>query len=62
MAARKFIVDHGLNEVVVPRASSALHRIGVIVQGGRYNTRVGALVQCGCADAFGNTDAAILVP
>ena len=61
VAARKFIVEHGLNEVVVPRASSALHRIGVIVQGGLYNTLIGALVQCGCADAFGNSDVAILV-
>ncbi len=61
VAARKFIVEHGLNDVVVPRTSSSLHRVGVIVQGGLYNTLIGALAQCGCADAFGNSDVAILV-
>ena len=71
VAARAFIVERGLNEIILPRAPSqvsspavsnaSLDRIGVIVQGGLYNTMIGALAQCGCADAFGNSDIAMLV-
>ena len=61
VAARAFIVEHELNEHVEPRAGSAAAHVGVIVQGGLYNTLMGALVQCGLADAFGASDVAILV-
>ena len=61
-AARAYIVDHALNDVVDARdPSSATAGIGVIVQGGLYNTLMGALVQCGLADAFGDADVAMLV-
>ena len=61
VAARRFIVERDLNEHVEPRASSRTKGLGVIVQGGLYNTLVGALAQCGLADAFGASDVAILV-
>ncbi len=65
VAARAFIVEHGLNEVVEPRdgspAAAVMAGIGVIVQGGLFNTLMGALVQCDLADAFGASDVSILV-
>ena len=61
VAARAFIVAHGLNEVVEPREGSSAASLGVIVQGGLFNTLMGALVQCGLADAFGGSDVSILV-
>ena len=61
-AARAFIVEHALNDLVEPGdASAPTAGIGVIVQGGLYNTLMGALVQCGLADAFGDCDVAMLV-
>jgi indolepyruvate ferredoxin oxidoreductase, alpha subunit len=60
-AARRFIVDERLNDLVEPRASSAAKGLGVIVQGGLFNTLTGALMQCGLADAFGASDVATLV-
>src|SRR5207237_1306818 len=48
-AARKFIVEHQLNEVF-PGAESSL---GIIVQGGLYNGLLLALKTLGLADAFG---------
>ena len=60
-AARAFIVEHALNERVVPRDGSSAAHVGVIVQGGLFNTLMGALVQCGLADAFGASDVSILV-
>ncbi len=56
-AARRYIVEHGLNELLDGR-----HRdLGLIVQGGLYNTLVRALQQFGLADAFGQTDIPMLV-
>ena len=65
-AARAFIVEHALNDIIEARdgsmdPASATAGIGIIVQGGLYNTLMGALVQCGLADAFGEADVALLV-
>jgi hypothetical protein len=48
-AARRYIVEHGLNELLPGRHDD----LGLIVQGGLYNTLVRALQQLGLADAFG---------
>ena len=57
-AARRFITEHRLNEHFEGRE----HRhLGLIVQGGIYNTLVRALQQFGLADAFGESSLSILV-
>ncbi len=56
-AARKFIADHKLNELVEGRHKD----VGLIVQGGIYPSLIRALQQVGLADAFGNTDLPLLV-
>jgi indolepyruvate ferredoxin oxidoreductase alpha subunit len=61
VAARAFIIEHALNDLIEPREGSKTAQLGVIVQGGLYNTLMGALAQCGLADAFGASDVAILV-
>ncbi|HMX15769.1 MAG TPA: indolepyruvate oxidoreductase subunit beta family protein [Rhodocyclaceae bacterium] len=48
-AARRFIVERGLNEVFPGRRAD----LGLIVQGGLHNALVRALRQLGLADAFG---------
>ena len=56
-AARRYIVDNKLNELFDgPRSE-----LGLIVQGGLYNTLVRALQQFGLCDAFGQSDIPILV-
>jgi indolepyruvate ferredoxin oxidoreductase alpha subunit len=50
-AAQKFIVEHGLNEIFAEDAQD----IGIILQGGMYNTTVRSLELLGLADAFGDT-------
>jgi len=55
-AARKFIVDHGLNELF----DGPERDIGIIVQGGIHNNLIRALEQAGLADAFGAARIAIL--
>src|SRR5258706_5482187 len=55
-AARKFIVEHKLNEVF-PGAEESL---GIIVQGGLYNGLLFALKTLGLADAFGTSRIPIL--
>jgi indolepyruvate ferredoxin oxidoreductase, alpha subunit len=50
-AAVKFIKDHQLNEVFEGDADD----IGIVVQGGIYNTLIRALQTIGLADAFGGT-------
>lgn len=50
-AAVQFIRDNGLNEVFPGEVSD----LGIIVQGGVYNTLNRALELLGCSDAFGNT-------
>ena len=51
-AARRYIAEHGLNEVFDGDA----HDVGLIVQGGLYNGLIRALQQFGLADAFGGPD------
>jgi indolepyruvate ferredoxin oxidoreductase alpha subunit len=50
-AARQYIAEHKLNEVF----EGELEDIGIILQGGLYNTAIRALERLGLADAFGNT-------
>ena len=56
-AARRYIVEHGLNELHAAQTSD----LGLIVQGGLYNTLVRALQQFGLADAFGELAVPTLV-
>ncbi len=56
-AALKFISDNGLNENF-----PGLHEdIGIIMQGGMYNTVMRSLAQLGLADAFGHSDIPLYV-
>jgi indolepyruvate ferredoxin oxidoreductase alpha subunit len=50
-AAVRFISEHGLNEVIGDGAAD----VGIITQGGLYNTVNRSLELLGCSDAFGNT-------
>ena len=56
-AARRYIVEHGLNE----QSEGRRGEVGLIVQGGLYNTLVRALQQLDLADAFGTSDLPMLV-
>ena len=56
-AARRYIVEHGLNEL----HAGERRELGLIVQGGLYNTLVRALQQFGLADAFGELAVPTLV-
>jgi indolepyruvate ferredoxin oxidoreductase alpha subunit len=56
-AAQRYIVEHGLNE----RFDGEHGRVGLIVQGGLYNSLQRALQRLGLADAFGNADIPLLV-
>ena len=56
-AARQYIADNQLNEIFEGKHDD----IGIIVQGGLYNTLIRALQQFGLADAFGETDIPLLV-
>ncbi len=56
-AALRFITERGLNEFFAEDADD----IGVVVQGGCYNTLVRALQLCGVADAYGNTQVPLYV-
>lgn len=58
-AARRFIAEHGLNEVFEPGAG-AVAGVGLIVQGGLYNNLVRALQTMGLADAAGDSLVPIL--
>jgi indolepyruvate ferredoxin oxidoreductase alpha subunit len=56
-AARKYILEQKLNELF-----DGEHRdLGLIVQGGIYNSLIRSLQQLGLADAFGNSDIPLLV-
>jgi len=55
-AARRYIVEHQLNEVFVGHHDD----IGIVVQGGLYNSLIRALQQLGLADALGNAGPSIL--
>ncbi len=56
-AAVKFIQDHALNELTDGDLSS----IGIVMQGGMYNTAMRALELNGLADAFGNAKVPLYV-
>ncbi len=56
-AARRYIVEHGLNELHEGRHAD----VGIIVQGGIAPALLRALQQFGLADAFGNSDLPLLV-
>ncbi len=56
-AARRFIAEHKLNEYFAGRRED----LGLIVQGGLYNSTIGALQRLGLADAFGASEFEILV-
>ena len=51
-AALKFLKDHRLNETFPGKHDD----VGIIVQGGLYNSVIRGLEQLGLADAFGNAD------
>jgi indolepyruvate ferredoxin oxidoreductase alpha subunit len=56
-AARAYIREHRLNELFAGKHSD----LGIIVQGGLYNTLIRTLQQFGLADAFGQCDIPLLV-
>ena len=56
-AARRYIVEHGLNELMPGRHAD----LGIIVQGGLYNSLIRALQPFGLADAFGDSAIPLLV-
>ncbi|HZS58137.1 MAG TPA: indolepyruvate ferredoxin oxidoreductase subunit alpha, partial [Gemmatimonadaceae bacterium] len=56
-AAQKFIMDHGLNEIFANDARD----IGIIMQGGMYNTTVRALELLGLANAYGDSQIPLYV-
>jgi len=56
-AARQFIEEEGLNEFF----DGAHAGVGLIVQGGLYNTTIRALQQAGLADSAGNTQIPLMV-
>nr|WP_222622414.1 indolepyruvate ferredoxin oxidoreductase subunit alpha [Ramlibacter albus] len=56
-AARKYIVDNGLNELVPGQRGD----VGIIVQGGICNALIRSLQQLGLADAFGEPEIPLLV-
>ncbi|MEY4644576.1 MAG: hypothetical protein RLZZ596_1407 [Pseudomonadota bacterium] len=56
-AARDYIRLHQLNELFAGKHSE----LGIVVQGGLYNTLIRTLQQFGLADAFGNSDIPLLV-
>jgi indolepyruvate ferredoxin oxidoreductase alpha subunit len=55
-AAQNYIIEHGLNE----RMGTQSDKIGLIIQGGTYNTVIRALNRLGLADLYGDTDLDIL--
>jgi indolepyruvate ferredoxin oxidoreductase, alpha subunit len=55
-AARRYIAEHRLNELFAGRRDD----VGLIVQGGLYNSLVRALQQLGLADTFGESELPIL--
>lgn len=54
-AARAFIQEHKLNEVM----DGPMDDIGIVVQGGLYNTVIRGLQQLGLADSFGDSQVPI---
>ena len=60
-AARKFIVERGLNERFDGTPGDPANEIGIIVQGGLHNNLMRALEQAGLADCFGESRVPMLV-
>ncbi|MBK8071683.1 MAG: indolepyruvate ferredoxin oxidoreductase subunit alpha [Ramlibacter sp.] len=56
-AARHYISEQGLNELMPGKHAD----LGIIVQGGLYNSLIRSLQQLGLADAFGQSDIPLLV-
>jgi indolepyruvate ferredoxin oxidoreductase alpha subunit len=56
-AARRHIVEHGLNELLPGRHAD----VGLVLQGGLYNSVIRALQALGLADAFGESALPMLV-
>ena len=56
-AARRYIAEHGLNEIMSPDAAD----VGIVVQGGLYNTLMRSLATAGLVDARGASLLPILV-
>jgi indolepyruvate ferredoxin oxidoreductase alpha subunit len=56
-AARRYIAGHGLNELFAGKRDD----VGLIVQGGLFNSLIRALQQFGMADAFGESEIPIFV-
>jgi len=56
-AARQYIAQQGLNELMPGQHED----VGIIVQGGLYNSLMRSLQQLGLADAFGQSDIPLLV-
>ncbi len=54
-AAEKYIVENKLNEVFGPEKS----KIGIVTQGGMYNSVIRGLQRLGLADVFGQTEVPI---
>ena len=58
-AAEQYIVKHQLNEHLGP--TSCPHNIGLVLQGGMYNTVIRALKLMGLSDDFGNSQVPLYV-
>ena len=56
-AAVRYITENGLNEFLAEDAAD----VGIIVQGGLYNTLNRSMELLGCSDAFGDTDVPLYV-
>ncbi len=56
-AARKYIADNKLNDLMPGKHAD----LGIVVQGGLYNSLIRSLQQLGLADAFGESDVPLLV-
>jgi indolepyruvate ferredoxin oxidoreductase alpha subunit len=56
-AARRYIIDHALNEVHDGPESE----IGIVMQGGQWNTTLRGLSELGLADVYGRTPVPLLV-
>jgi len=59
-AARRYIVEHAINEVIADEAAD-LRELGLIVQGGLTHTLLRAMAEAGLADAQGRPRLALLV-
>ena len=56
-AAQKYVAEHGLNEVFGPAKAP----LGIVLQGGMYNSVIRALQRLGLADIHGQTDVPLYV-